>query len=223
MKKMAFVSIFAAALLGGNCAQAADVGVSADVGTTGLGLHFSTPIASQLNARIGVNYASHSYSGNTSDTDYNFKLKLATFDALLDYYPMGGVFRITGGLAYNGNKIESNAKANGDGTFTVNSNTYAAASAGTISGTIDFRKAAPYVGIGWGNSAKNAGWGFAMDLGALLQGSPKAALTNSGCTASTAVCTQLASDVAAESAKLEDDAHNFKAYPVVRVGLSYRF
>lgn len=223
MKNLAFVSIFAAALLAASCAQAADIGVSAEVGSTGLGVHISTSIASQLNARIGVNYASHSYSGNTSDVDYDFKLKLATFDALLDYYPMDGVFRVTGGLVYNGNKIEANAKANGNGTFTVNNNSYAAATAGTIAGTIDFRKAAPYVGIGWGNSAKNAGWGFAMDLGALIQGSPKAALSNTGCTASAAQCTQLSSDVAAESAKLEDQAHNFKAYPVVRLGVSYRF
>ncbi len=45
----------------------------------------------------------------------------------------------------------------------------------------------------------------------------------SGCTAPALVCTQIASDVAAENAKLADEVKDFKLYPVVRVGVSYRF
>jgi hypothetical protein len=223
MKVKVLASLLVVGSLAATSASAADIGASLDVGTSGLGVHLSTPLASQLNARVGVNYASYKYSGNTSDVDYDFKLKLATFDALLDYHPFDGAFRVSGGLVYNGNKIEANAKPNGNGTYTINGNTYTSASAGSIKGKIDFRKAAPYLGIGWGNAAKGKGLGFAMDLGVTFQGSPKTQLVNSGCTAPATVCTRLNNDLAAENASLADKASNFRAYPIVRLGLSYGF
>jgi hypothetical protein len=223
MKIKALVSVFAAGVLAANFVNAADIGTSINLGTTGLGLHVSTPLAPNLNARVGINFASHSYSDNTSDVDYDLKLKLATFDALLDYHPFAGAFRLSGGVVYNGNKFTAKAKPNSNGTFTINDNSYSAATAGSIEGDIDFRKVAPYLGIGWGNAVKEAGWGFAMDLGAILQGSPNSKLNNTGCTAQAAACSRLHDDIAAENAKLNDKMHGFRAYPVVRAGVSYRF
>lgn len=202
----------------------ADVGVSADIGTTGLGLRLSVPLQQNLNARIGFNYLHYSYSGNTSDVDYDFKLKLQTLEALLDWHPMASHFRVSAGLVYNGNQVDAVGKSNSTGTYTLNGNTYNASNAGRIDGEVDFRKAAPYLGIGWGNALTNdKGWGFTSDLGVLFQGSPNTSLTNSGCTFSSAQCAQLATDVAAENVKLRDEADSFKFYPVVRVGVSYKF
>ena len=223
MKIKAFVSILVAGLAAANCASARDFGTSMDLGTTGLGLHVTTPVAPKLNARLGVNVANYSYDGSTSDVDYDFKLKLATVDALLDYHPFDGSFRISGGVVYNGNKIEARAKPNAAGTYNINGNVYSTAAVGDLNGKIDFRKAAPYLGIGFGNAAKGSGWGFGMDLGVTFQGSPKTALASSGCTVSADMCAQLGRDVAAENAKLADEVDDFKLYPVIRVGVSYQF
>jgi hypothetical protein len=222
MKITKIVSLLLAALATVHTAQAGEIATTLDLGTTGLGLHLTAPLAAKLNARVGLNYASYSYDGNTSDVEYDFKLKLATVDALLDYHPFDSGFRVSGGVVYNGNKIEANAKPK-NGTYTLNGRTYPSALVGKLDGNIDFRKAAPYLGIGWGNAVQAAGWGFGMDLGVTFQGSPKTALTNSGCTAPALVCTQIASDVATENAKLADEVKDFKLYPVVRVGVSYRF
>lgn len=202
----------------------AQVGVTGSVGTTGVGLHVSVPVAQQLNARFGVNGLGYSHDGSTSDVDYDFKLKMRTVDALLDYFPMNGGFRLSGGIVYNGNKIDANGRPNATGTYTLNGRTYAAATVGTLNGQIDFRNIAPYLGIGWGNAvAKEKGWGFSADLGVLFQGSPRTSLSNTGCTAPAPVCAQIASDVAAENRSLQDEAKDFKAFPVVRVGVSYKF
>jgi opacity protein-like surface antigen len=222
MNVNAVVSIVAG-LLAANCVNAAEVGTSISLGSTGLGLHLSTPITSKLNARLGLNYASYSYNGNTDDVDYDFKLKLATIDALLDYHPMDGAFRISGGVVYNGNNIDAVAKPNASQTYTFNGRTYSAQEAGNITGKIDFRKAAPYLGIGWGNSAKGSGWGFGMDLGVTFQGSPKTELAHNGCTASANECEQLSRDVAEENKNLKEEVKDFKLYPVVRAGISYKF
>lgn len=202
----------------------ADTGITASLGTTGAGLHISLPVMSKMNVRFGVNGLSHSQDGNTDDVDYDFKLKLSTVDALLDYFPMDGAFRLSGGISYNGNKIEVNGRPSAAGTYTLNDHVYPAAAVGSLNGQVDFRNVAPYLGIGWGNAvAKDKGWGLSSDIGVLFQGSPKTALTNQGCTAPTAVCGQIAADVAAENRALADETSDFKAYPVVRIGVSYKF
>ena len=203
-------------------AQARDLAATVDLGTTGLGLHLTTPLAAKLNGRIGVNIANTSYEGSTSDLDYDFKLKLKTVDALLDYHPFDSAFRLSGGVVYNGNKIDARAKPSG-GTYTINNVPYNAATVGDLSSKIDFRKAAPYLGIGWGNAVKDAGWSFGTDLGIMFQGTPKTQLASNNCTALPILCSRLASDVAAENVKLGEEVKDFKFYPVIRVGISYRF
>jgi hypothetical protein len=221
MNATKIVSILLVACTAGS-AQARDVAATVDLGTTGLGLHLSTPLAAKLNGRIGVNIANTSYEGNTSDLGYDFKLKLKTVDALLDYHPFDSAFRLTGGVVYNGNKIDARAKPSG-GTYTINNVPYNAATVGDLSSKIDFRKAAPYLGIGWGNAVKEAGWSFGTDLGIMFQGTPKTQLASNNCTALPILCSRLASDVAAENVKLGEEVKDFKFYPVIRVGLSYRF
>ncbi|HEV7619991.1 MAG TPA: hypothetical protein VGO51_18005, partial [Burkholderiaceae bacterium] len=211
------------ALLGAGSAYA-DVGVAAGGGTTGAGLHLSVPILTRLNARVGVNALNYSYSGSTTDMNYDFKLKLQTADLLLDWFPFNGAFRISAGAVYNGNKIEAKAKPNSSGKYTIQGATYDASTAGSINGRVDFRKAVPYFGIGWGNAvAKDKGWGFSTDLGAIFQGSPKTTLTNEGCTMSTAQCSALAASLDAENRDLQDKANGFRTYPVIRFQVTYKF
>jgi hypothetical protein len=220
--KITTVALIAGMLLAAS-AQA-EVGVTADIGTTGFGVRLSTPVQENLNARIGLNYLRYSYSQNTRDVDYDFKLKVQMFEALLDWFPMQSQFRVSAGLVYNGNQIESKGKPNNTGSYTLSGNTYNASNAGQIDGETDFRKVAPYLGIGWGNAmAKDKGWHFSSDLGVLFQGSPNTTLTNSGCTFPDAQCAQLKNDVAAENARLREETNSFRFYPVVRAGVSYKF
>lgn len=204
--------------------QGANVGVSLGGGTTGVGLHLAFPVAESLNLRFGVNGASRHINASTDDLDYRIKAKLNTFDVLLDWYPFDNAFRFTGGMMINNNRLDASAKPNGSGTYVINGNTYSAAAAGQIDGRVDFRRAAPYLGVGWGNAiATTRGWSLSADLGIMFQGNPRTRLQSSGCTASAALCAQLASDVQAESYRLADEANDYKAYPVLRIGASYLF
>lgn len=212
-----FCSLFASAAY-------ADSALSLSAGTTGLGLHWTTSYNDSVNFRLGFNAYSGSTTETTNDTTYDIDVKLRTFDALIDYYPTRGTFRLTGGLIYNGNEFEATAQPAGSGIYVFDGVVYDVASAGNVTGSSDFNRIAPYLGIGFGNAvAQNKGWGLTADLGVMFQGSPEISVRSNNCTALPEICNQLANDLAAESARLREDAKDYRFYPVARVGVTYKF
>lgn len=213
-----------AGLLAATTAQA-QVGVSLDAGTTGVGAHLVYGFTPSLNGRLGVNYFKHDFTKRSGQIEYDLDGKLQTVDALLDWYPRAGSsFRITGGVFYNDTRFDALATPDLNGVFRLNGRQYTAADVGVLVGKVDFRKAAPYIGIGWGNPlSTERGWSFGGDLGAFYQGKARVSLRSVNCTVQSELCNRLASDVAVEEARLADEASDYKVYPVLRASLSYRF
>jgi hypothetical protein len=178
-----------------------------------------------LNGRFGVNYLKHDFDKTSGSVNYDIKAKLETVDILFDYYPsQASKFRLTGGIIYNGTNADAVAKPNANGSFRLNGTTYSLADVGVLHGEVDFRKAAPYLGIGWGNALSQDGrWQFNADVGAFYQGKANVKLVSVGCATSQAICKQLVTDVAAERQKLMDDVSDYKVYPVLRASVSFRF
>jgi len=187
------------------------------VGTLGVGVDFSMPITDYLNARLNVNGFSYSYDTTQNGIDYSATATLLSAGVLLDYYPMStNDFRISGGVYYNGNKVELDANVVGS---TFNSNTYAN---GTIASETKLNEVAPYIGIGWGNRGDEKGWGFSVDIGAIYHGEPGIDATVTT-TLPAPASTNLANDVEIERAKLENDFNSYSFYPVVMIGATYTF
>ena len=134
-------------------------------------------------------------------------------------------FHLSAGLVYNGGKFDAKGKPNNGGAYLINGVSYRAADVGILDGRLVYGKAAPYLGIGWGNAlGAGAGWHFTSDLGGFYQGKGEASLANSGCTAPSAVCQAVARDVAAEQASFARQISDVpRIYPVLRAAVSYRF
>lgn len=199
--------------------------VTADIGTTGAGLHVVVPMETRLNGRFGMNYFKHDFDKRSGLVDYHLDGKLQTFDLLFDWYlrPEGD-FRLTGGIMYNGSRFNATGKPSVDGVFTFNGVQYGGSDIGTLEGDVTFRRAAPYLGIGWGNALNpNKRWNFSADLGAFYQGKATVNLIPFGCVTSATICAQLARDVALEEVRLAGEASDYKVYPVLRASVSYRF
>lgn len=215
----------AAGLLLAAAAQA-QVAVTADVGSTGVGAHLVVPMESNVNGRFGLNYARFNTQKTANSVDYDIKAKLQTFDVLFDWYLRdNSSFHLTGGVIYNGNQFDGKGKPNGSGKYVINGMTYNAADVGTLDGGVEYRKAAPYFGIGWGNAlAVKQKWNFTGELGGFYQGKGTTKLVSLGCTTSNLVCKTLATDVAAERVKFDDQVNDLpRIYPVLRVALAYHF
>ena len=218
-------SVMLAAMLGsassafaGGVLPGVDVGLSA--GTLGAGPQIGWSIVpDRFDARVNIGYLSRSYDTTSDNVAYSGNLKLQNVGLLGDWHPWAGAFRLTGGLFYNGNKFDLTAQPAGGGTYTFNGNTYTAAQVGSASASVSFNSIAPYLGLGWGDGGTGAGLHFSSDIGVMYQGTPKASITATNPTGNA----QLASDVQAAQAKLQSDLNSFRFYPVVQLGLVYRF
>ncbi len=199
------------------------VGLGLKAGTLGAGVDLSVPVsADRFNVRLNGNYFSYSRSDEFSDINTDAKLKLNTIGLLADWYPFKGSFRVTAGGYYNGNKIDVTGKPHGNGTYTFNNVSYTAQQVGTLTGKAELGSSvAPYVGVGFGNSCgQSKRWSFIADFGVMFTGSPELTLNAYGPVASDAT---FRANLEAERRKAQDDVNTVSVYPVIALGVSYRF
>ena len=79
---------------------------------------------------------------------------------------------------------------------------------------------APYFGIGYGESAySDDGLSVSFDLGVMYTGSPKVSLTADGLLASDST---FMSDLDEEEKNISSSSY-FKVYPVISIGITYKF
>ncbi len=197
-----------------------DIGLAAKGGTLGVGLESTIAINPNFNARFGFNWLSYDDDDTYSGINYDYDLDLLNVPLLVDWHPQGGGFRVTAGIIVNNNELEIVGKAT-SGTFTIDDTVYTAAQVGSLKGDVDFNAIAPYIGIGYGNAVgKDKKWSIALDLGVMFQGSPDVGLAASGPIATDPT---FQSELARERASLEDDIDEFEYYPVIMIGVSYKF
>lgn len=205
-------------------AHAADFGVYAKGGTLGVGGGVGVGLTDTLRFRAGYTALKISKDISQTDIDYSGDLKLGGGEAMLDWHPFHGSFRVTAGLTLNRNEITADAEPT-NGTYELNGNTYLASEIGTLDGEVDFKSTAPYLGVGWGDVIdKDGRFSFIADIGVLFQGNPDANLNvNCGPAVPALECARIRADVDEEERELQDDAHDYKFWPVVSVGVAYRF
>jgi hypothetical protein len=224
MKKLYIVSLTLTTFGLASNVCAFDVAVGAKVSTLGVGIDFTTPLTEKLNLRAGIQGFEYRVDVESDGVDYD-DADLELFSGLMvaDWYPFGGVFRITGGVLINDNKVSGTGKP-APGivpTFTVNDNVYNANNNDKLDAEISYNAVAPYFGIGWGNPVrKESNWFFFCDIGVVFMGSPDVAVSASGPLANNAV---FIADLEEERKDLEDDLDSYKYYPVISLGLNYKF
>lgn len=214
--------MLAVALLGAaagvNAAEGSwSVGVTG--GTLGIGPQVGYRFSEHAGVRASATFFDYDRQEDIDDIDYDASLKLQSFGAMLDWYPLGGSFRLSAGARSNGNKIDLVATPSATETVEIGDEVYTGAQLGTLTGKADFKSFVPAVSLGWGGKFKS-GLTFGFELGVLFQGRPKLDLVADGPLANNAI---FKAELAKEIARAEDDAKDFKLWPVLQLNLAYRF
>lgn len=219
-------SVLAASILMGfgsmaNASETGSFGVGVKAGTLGAGVEATYAISPRLTMSAGINKFSRSMTDTADGIDYDVDLDLKTVALLANFHPFAGSFRITGGAMINSNELGMTAKPSGP-TYNIGGTDYPTADVGVLKAAVNFKKIAPYAGIGIGHSA-SSGFGFTLDVGVLMQGEPQVDFTVQGGNAALYADPTFQANLAQEEANAENDIKGFTMYPVVSAGLNYRF
>lgn len=220
MKKYMFILVVVWMAVG-TIANGDGAGVSLKIGTLGPGVDLTVGVLSTINLRLNVNGFSYKMDmedeeGSEDSVDLSPKFKWFTAGSMLDWHPGGGIFRISAGMFLNNNEVNVSADVNK--SVEIGDNEYRLSN---VQGKISFDNLVPYLGIGLGNASSGGRWHVALDLGVLLQGSPKVEL--SATASDPRAQPYLDVDVEKERKNFEDDLKAFDLYPVLSLGISYTF
>lgn len=217
--------------------DSARIGTAVKASLLGIGGEAAVRVTHRTNLRAGFNMISYSRGFDKDGIAYNGQLNFKTFEAHYDIFPWAKSFHISPGvLVYAADPITATASVPGGQTFSLGGVTYYSDSAVPVtgSGKIKFNQAAPMITFGWGNLvSRKEGHHFTVpfEMGVAFQGSPKATLGLSGnvCQSpgvncrSTATDPNVQSNVISEQNKLNNSMSFFKVYPIISVGLGYKF
>lgn len=209
--------------------------------TLGAGVELEYPINHFLRGRLLYNRLDVDFEQKLSGIEYDVDLDLQSYGLIFDLHPFAGNLRFSAGAMLNDNSIAASAMTTGSRTVNIGGTPYM----GSLSVDAVFDDFSPYAGVGWGGG-KRRGWRFHFDIGALYQRNPELKVSGaarranfmempcsftvsaSGAVAVPTSCPAplrgvLEGDLRTEFNELKDDARGFKWYPVISLGLEYRF
>lgn len=186
-------------------------------GTLGIGLEAIWQPIPWLDLRAGGNSYQLDDNGSQAGVNYNASLQLETYYLTGNFrFPLSP-FRVTAGAFSNGNELRMTSMDSP--SFDIGEGNYGLTDVGTIRSTTFFEDVAPYVGVGYDFKIFGKA-GLSFDLGVLWQGDPSVSLTADGALANDQ---NFMADLEAERQELEAEFDDYKAYPVLSIGLSYNF
>jgi len=210
-------------------------GVGFKASTLGLGVDAATAVTRRSNLRAGFNAFSYSRTVTKDGIDYHGTLGLRSLQILYDQYLVGGLHVSPGLLLYNGNHADATASVPGGSAFTLGGASFSSDRTNPVTGaaTVNLRKAAPMLLVGFGNLLPRGARRFTVnfEFGVVFQGAPdtRLSLNGSACNLQGSVCQNVSSSpevqshIQAEQQKINDSLGLLKYYPVVSLGFGYKF
>jgi len=187
-------------------------------GTLGIGPEVGARFSDTVGVRANATFLGVNASFDSDDIEYDGNLRLRSYGLMLDLYPMGGHFRISGGARINRNRVR--VEATPTATVEVGDDAYTPAQIGTLRGRAEVKTFAPALTLGW-SGLRRRGFNFGFDAGVLFQGGARVReFTASGSAQTDAT---FRADLERERLELQDDVDDYKLYPIVQFTIGYRF
>jgi len=218
MKTILAILVFSTILSNSAYAMHATVAFGPKIGTQGIGAEVRAPLADNFFGRLGLNYFTYKHNLNSGKINLRGKLTLLTVPIMLDWHPFAeSGFRLSAGVAYNGNKVT--AKATPSRPITIDGVTYSVSEIGAVSSKLTLGNAISGIAtLGYDSSFfNNSPWSFNCEAGIMYAGNPRVSVTstgNGGASAKAAVEKDVKKGV--------NDAKKYlRLFPVLSLGLKY--
>lgn len=217
MTRFTTAAVAATLLLAGGAANANDnLWFGARAGTLGLGLEARWEPIPWLDFRAGANRFDFDDDGAQAGIAYDATLELDTIYATANLkFPLSPM-RLSLGAFSNDNALVMTST---DSTVIIDGEEYSSAEFGQLRAKTTFASTAPYLGLGFDFELVGR-LGLNLDLGVLWQGEPDVLLVADGPIADNE---QFQENLENERRELVNEAEDFKAWPVVSLGLHFNF
>jgi len=187
-------------------------------GTQGGGLGAALGLTSWAGVHADVNGFNYSHEFHAGGNKFDGDLKVRHAGLYLDLFPFNSGFRVTGGALFNRDRLDGTIVPE-NGVYKINGTSVPASlfPGQTASVEAKFPTVMPYLGLGWGHKPVSKGLGFVADIG-VAYGKPSVAF-NTPALLSELIPTQLK----AEEDSIRSSIQKVKFFPIVQIGISYRF
>ena len=178
-------------------------------------------IPNWLNLNTGFSALGFTTTVKIDNTNYRTKINLGGVPLVLAFYPFANWFNVQAG-AYFEHTRGSLSTALPDGrTYSVLGQTYTSAELGTLAGHTRFNPVAPYVGIGFGQPFSGGRLTFTGSIGVMFEGPPNVTLTPSN--PMVLRIPGVAQEIASQQQEINNKARIGQYYPLINLGVVYRF
>jgi hypothetical protein len=215
-------------------------GVGLRVGSGGIVLDYAHALGTRFDLRGGFALGKVGREIEEDGIDYDADVEFASVLGMLDYRPFAGGFRISAGAYSRAPEVALLTRGE-DEQYQIGNNEYTAS--GRLDGDIDFGAVTPYLGIGWGGTTGGAGFGWSADVGVMIADAPSVELVANGraCSSTLLACDPdgpfgfdvndpddpraraFRSELEREEDNVEAEIEDLRYWPVVSLGLHYRF
>lgn len=198
ISKLKFAALVAmAASLPGTAAFAGDAYyITPGVGTLGVSVKGGYRWSQDMGVSGLVSGFAYSRDVTYAGVPGTAKTSLFDMGLLLDYYPLGGDLRVSGGVRYSQDKVTGNVTDSGT----------------TVGYTLKANSIQPYLGVGYSLPVSDR-MAVDLDLGAYYRGTTTVTTNTSFSN----------SNIDAALNKAKSDANDYPVYPVAQVGLRFEF
>ncbi len=209
------------------------VAIGAKISTLGPGLEIGVGLTKRVNLRVGGSYFNYDTDAEAHAVNY---IRLHSLEAHVDWFPFGGKFHVGPGILYYLTDLDRAKVSVVPGqSFSLGGTAFYSSYANPVTGSASthVNHIAPAVTAGFGNLLpRKAGkhWSVPFEFGFAYQGAPKLLMGLQGTACDiNGFCYDAATDphvlgpLQQEIRKRESDVSWLRFYPIVSIGVGYRF
>lgn len=191
-------------------------------GTLGIGPEVGFRLSDHVGIRASATFLGASGEYESEDVQYDGKLKLKSYGAMLDVFPFGGHFHLSAGARINSNRIDVGAtpSAGSGSTVSIGDEEYTATQVGRLSGSAVTRRLSPALTLGW-TGRNRTGFYIGSEIGILFQGAYK--LRDFRASGTLKDDAGFKAALENERQSLQDDVDVLKLWPIAQLTIGWRF